>query len=82
MKKTRETIECHCCGGSGQIEMTGVYLETLRLLRKQRKPVNGAQLAKLAGCKATAMNNRLSRLWSHGKANFERRGRETLWRAV
>lgn len=76
------TIPCGHCRGTGRIELTGIYAETLALLKKQRKPLNGAALAKLAGCKATAMNNRLVALEKHGLAEGILYGRERLWRAI
>lgn len=67
----------HCCG-TGTIELTGVYAETFNLLI--RFPgLNGASLAKKAGCKATAMNNRLTELKNHGLARGRRHGREVIW---
>jgi biotin operon repressor len=74
-------VACPCCGGEGRVELTGTYRETLALLKRQRAEVNGAALARLAGCQETAMNNRLVRLERLGLAVGRRHGRERLWRA-
>ena len=75
-------IKCFHCGGAGVVSLTGCYAETLALLLKQRKPINGAEMAKLAGIKATAMNNRLNALERFGLARRNKNGRESLWRAL
>jgi len=72
---------CPTCSGSGRIELTGCYADTLRLLRLQRKEIHGAALAKLGGCKPTAMNNRLACLEKFGLAESRRYGRERLYKA-
>lgn len=72
-------VVCTHCGGTGSIELTGVYAETLGLLI--RKPgLHGAALAKLAGCTGEAMCNRLKALERQGLAVGKRHGRKTLWR--
>ncbi len=71
-------VVCKHCGGTGSIELTGVYADTLRLVIRYPKR-NGAALAKRAGCKATAMNNRLKALERHGVVVAEIHGRELLW---
>lgn len=61
------------------MEVTGVYLETLLLLLKVcnvARYVTGAQLARRAGCKATAMNNRLASLERAGLIQSTTFGRE------
>ena len=72
-------IPCGQCKGSGEMPLGSVYMETLLLLRKQKTPLNGAALARLAGCKPTAMANRLARLVKLGLARAEPDGRQTLY---
>lgn len=69
-------IACPYCESKGEIELTGVYAETLRLLRQRRSPVVANRDADLFECKPTALNNRLAWLESHGLARSERHGRE------
>jgi MarR family len=76
--KKADYISCSHCNGEGYVEMTGVYAKTLELLRKQPAPLNAVELAKLAKCNPTAMNNRLARLEGHGLAERQRYGRESL----
>lgn len=73
-------LRCPHCAGKGTIELTGIYAETLTLLRQQRREVSGADLARVAGCKATAMCNRLAALERHGLAVSRRYGRKRLFR--
>lgn len=75
-------VECNHCGGEGEIELTGTYAETYALLRKQKVEQNGAALAHMAGCKPTAMANRLQALYRHGLANYRTVGRSKFWRAI
>ncbi len=70
---------CPHCKGFGTVELTGVYAETLSLVR-QRPGLNGAALAARAGCNATAMNNRLTALAKHGLVAGVKFGREIKWR--
>lgn len=70
---------CTRCRGTGQIEVTGEYADTLRLLKRQRKEINGADLARLAGIKGPAMNNRLVALEKLGLAFGRWSGQERLW---
>lgn len=76
------THPCPWCLGTGRMPLSGVYAATLALLRTQPDPINGAALARLAGCKETAMNNRMVRLEELGLAVGERDGRQRLWRAT
>ena len=71
---------CSCCNGTGRVLLTGVYAETLALLRHQDGEVTGADLARLIGCKKTAMNNRLAALEKHGLATSRRWGRKRLYK--
>jgi len=71
-------IPCSHCDGEGYIELTGVHAETLSLLRGLPAALNGVELAKLANCNPTAMNNRLAWLEEQGLAERKRYGRESL----
>lgn len=73
-------VQCTHCQGTGTIQLTGVYAETLGLIISHPS-LNGATLAKLAGCNATAMNNRLKALERHGVATGQRFGRSIYWKA-
>lgn len=73
---------CPHCKGSGAVELNGVYAETLALLRSSPTPISGAALARLAGCQATAMNNRLTALEHLGYASSYRYGRERRFQAI
>lgn len=75
-------IPCPCCLGSGRVALPEVYAATLHLLAQQSAEVNGAALARLAGCAETAMNNRLVKLEAWGLAVGRANGRERLWRAA
>jgi hypothetical protein len=75
-------IGCRCCGGVGKIELTGVAADTLKLLKAQKSPLCGAELAELAGCSGMAMCNRLVLLERHGLAKATRYGVKRLWQAV
>jgi len=81
MSKSRYSVSCWHCRGSGRVELTGVYADTLALLRRQREPLNGAALARLAGCSNEAMCNRLRAIERHGLAKSRRHGREAIWTA-
>ena len=76
------TLVCPTCKGKGRISFTGVYADTLELLRAQKEPINGAALARLHGVNPTAMNNRLTWLEHHRFAVGFRYGSEKRWRAV
>lgn len=76
-----DRVPCGHCRGCGTVEVTGVYADTLALLRKQQDEVSGAELARVAGCKATAMCNRLARLERMGLATSRKYGRERLFKA-
>ena len=81
MKKA-DYVPCSHCDGEGFVELTGIYAETLFLLRGVPAWLNGAELAKLANCNPTAMNNRLAWLEGQGLAERKRNGRESLWKAT
>lgn len=83
MPRTTEEFtyrDCPHCGGTGTERLTGVYAETLKLVRKHPNS-HGAALAKIAKCEATAMNNRLSALARMGLIIGERYGRKTNYRS-
>lgn len=83
MKKRRPVLVlCTRCMGEGYYELTGGYLETLELLRKQTRELNGAELAAIAKIKPTAMNNRLAWLEGAGLARGRRYGHIRLWKAT
>ncbi len=73
-------VKCKCCGGTGRVELTGRYAETLKKLRGCGE-ITGAELARRDGCNATAMNNRLAALERHGLARSRRFGRQRLYQA-
>lgn len=81
MKALKAYVACTHCGGAGRVKLSGVYADTLALLIT-RPGLNGAELAKVFGCKATAMNNRLKALERHGLARGKRYGRQVTWRAL
>lgn len=74
-------VTCTRCNGDGAIELTGVFAETLVLLRKQKKEVGTTVLADAAKVKIPAMNNRLAWLESHGLATSRKFGQQRLWTA-
>jgi predicted transcriptional regulator len=82
LKEQIATVPCGCCRGTGQIPLGDVYRETIELLRRQSQPVNGAELARQAGCKNEAMCNRLIVLEKYGMATSRRDGRERIWTAL
>ncbi len=75
------TVCCGHCKGRGYVELDGVYLDTLALLVRHGSEVTGADLAREAGVKATAMNNRLAALECHGVATSRRYGRKRFFKA-
>ena len=86
MTAKQVTVRCGHCHGKGVVELTGVYADTLRLLRDLATALSdgettGAELARVAGCKATAMNNRLAILEKHGLASSRRCGRLRVYKA-
>lgn len=76
------TTPCGHCKGTGSVPLTGVYADTYALLRRQSAPLTAADLAPAAGCKPTAMNNRLSALERMGLATSTLYGRKRLYQAV
>lgn len=78
MKKV--ILKCRCCGGTGKRELSEQLTRTLQLVRKM-EPIHGAYLAKIDGCQATAMNNRLAVLLDYGLVRVIRAGRKLLYYA-
>lgn len=58
--------------------MSSLYEHTLQLLKLEKR-ATGAALARIEGCKATAMNNRLAGLKRHGLVKCEVDGRQTFY---
>lgn len=75
-------VACPHCGGTGKREVAGEYARTLAEVRRLDRPVTGAELGRLMGVKATAMNNRLARLAALGLLRSEWEGRRHLYSAV
>lgn len=74
-----EFTKCNCCGGTGRIRVTGVYAETLCILRRRCHGggfVVANQDAFRFDCKPTALNNRLAWLERHGFATSSKFGRQ------
>lgn len=79
MKTQPPLIPCECCRGTGVRELTGEYAATLARLRELGGERTGAELARLMGVKATAMNNRLAALERLGLVTSRRWGRKRLF---
>lgn len=79
---TRAGRECPWCDGTGRVALGPAYERTHELLKAQREPISGADLARLAGCLTSAMCNRLVHLERLGLARGERSGRKRLWVAT
>jgi hypothetical protein len=71
---------CAMCKGTGRVPLSGIYADTLALLRKYRN-LCGADLAAIARCNGSAMCNRLAALEKMGFATSTRYGRQRLWKA-
>jgi len=80
-----ESVECSACKGTGRVILSGVYADTLRVLRKrskQGKHVVANRDASLFCCRGTTLSNRLAWLESHGFAQSKRHGRENRYIAT
>lgn len=77
-----DVIPCSHCAGEGEITLTGIYADTLAMLRLQEEEVTAVQLAALDGRNPTAMNNRLTALEGFGFATSRRYGRSRLYKAT
>ena len=75
-------VRCNYCDGTGVVKLTGVWADTLALLRQHGREVAGADLARVAKCQATAMCNRLVALERLGLATSRRYGRKRLFRPI
>lgn len=73
-------VECGCCRGAGTVLLSGVYLETYKVVRRLCKKKSGFVVSgrdcDSFNCKATALNNRLVALEKHGLVFSEQCGRE------
>lgn len=74
-------LQCPHCRGEGQIELTGVYAETLRGVRRwcarpERFVVANRDWKWFAAPSPTALNNRLAMLERHGFLVSEKFGRQ------
>ena len=75
-------VTCSCCSGSGMVEVTGVYLDTLRELKKIGIEITGAELGRRLGVAPTAMNNRLAWLANNLLATARPYGRKVYYQAT
>jgi response regulator of citrate/malate metabolism len=70
MKRNALRVACSRCGGSGEVEFTGVYADTLRqairMLSSGATEIIAGRDADSFGCAATALNNRLAYLERQG----------------
>ena len=77
---TSDKVRCPHCSGEGYVRLSGIYLETLKGLRRwcarPGRYVVSNRDAWWFCCKATALNNRLAALEKHGLARSEKFGRE------
>ena len=76
------TIPCSCCGGTGRIELTGEYRETLERVRLVGGEFTAAEVGRLMGVKNEAMCNRLAGLERMGFLTSRRFGRKRLFSVV
>lgn len=75
-------VPCKACGGTGEVELTGIYRDTLLWLRNHPDPQNAAAIARILKVAPTAMANRLTALERMGLVTSERYGRERRWRPL
>lgn len=74
-------IPCSRCAGTGHVEFTGEYADTLAALRKLGGEVTGAEFGRQVGIKPTAMSNRLAILERMGFAVSRVYGRKKFYKA-
>ena len=82
MSKVR--VKCGYCDGNGDVLLTGVYADTLQVLRRMTRRhgyVVSNRDSTAFKCKPTALNNRLVVLEQYGLATSERYGRQRRFRA-
>lgn len=75
-------VTCSCCSGNGMVEVTGVYLDTLRELKRVGAEITGAELGRRMHVAPTAMNNRLAWLAKNLLATARPYGRKTFYQAA
>jgi hypothetical protein len=75
-------IRCGHCGGRGTVPLSDEYAATLGHLRLCHRDVSGAEMGRLMGVAATAMNNRLAKLEEFGLATSRVSGRQRLYTAT
>ena len=79
-----DTVCCSHCQGTGRTKLTGVYAETLKVIRRLKKTIGyvvANQHADLFGCNPTALSNRLAYLHRHGLIDCEIFGRQRRYRS-
>ncbi len=76
------TRKCPQCDGCGQIEIDGVYGSTLRLLKRQGRPVSVTDLARMAEVGSVAMLARLKVLAKYGLVESRIEGRNRVYWAT
>jgi hypothetical protein len=74
-------VQCWKCGGTGRLEFTGIWAETLQLVI-DNDGANGAELGRLAGCSGSAMCHRLAALQELGLVEGVQHGRQWKWYAA
>ena len=81
-------IPCNCCKGTGKIEVTGVYLQTLAHLQRMTAKRAGDNFVVANReypwfqCSPTALSNRLKWLEQRGLATVEMFGRQKRYRST
>ncbi|MEN3329110.1 MAG: hypothetical protein V7638_3917, partial [Acidobacteriota bacterium] len=73
------SVTCTHCGGSGRLQLRGIYLDTFNVLSQQKAAVTARALAIMCNCKVTAMKARLNYLERTGLVKHERIERERYW---
>lgn len=80
MKSKPPTMPCPHCHGSGRIEVTGIYAQTLkdvqRWCSRSGRYVVANRDAGWFGCNGTALSNRLAVLEKHGLVYSVKYGRQ------
>lgn len=80
VETVKDLYACSCCNGTGKLELTGVYAETLQIMRANFNSRDAFAVANrdahLFQCGPTALNNRLNRLEEMGFVDSERYGNQ------